>query len=274
MRRKRRTRYTWLPGDGTSVSSGGVTQDVVGFSLQTNLGTGADSALSSGLVTGVIADFPPLEDQTGTSMADELGSEYLLKRIVGKVFVEATQQGIVGTTTTVTLGDQNTALVSCGFFVAPFAYDPTTRQPDINQPVGISGDPHITPYNPNLIQVIREPWIWRRSWLLTPGGSVGAWQFTETQQQLTLGDGQNLGSGTFPSNNTAYPGVLDGPHIDAKTARRVRKHERLWFALQGTLMPEGDTVDPDKFSNFLIRAVVDIRTLGMTRKARNRSSFE
>lgn len=274
MRKRRRTKFTWLPGDGTTVTAGAIQQDVVAFSLQVNLGTGTDSALSSGLVSNVIADFNPPEDTGQTSMADSLGSEYLLKRIVGKVFVEAFQEGIVGQATTFTLGEQNSAIVSCGFFVAPYSYDTATRAPNIGQPIGIEGDPHITPYNPNLVQVIREPWIWRRSWLLTPGGSLGAWDYPGAQHQSTIAADFALGAGTFPSNNTGFPGVLDGPHVDAKTARRIRKHERLWFAMQGTLMPEGSTVDPDKWSAFRIRSVVDVRCLGMTRKAHNRSSFE
>jgi len=283
-RRRRKTKYTWLPSDGTLITSdlgGGNTleQQLLAFSGSFDITSG----ISDGFVSNVIADFPRSnEDSANESLADVIGSEYFLKRIVGKVFVEANVQAI-GQDQFIAPQDAPSFLLTFGFFVAPYAYEatgPTVGLPDIARPVGTlpTADLANAPaYNPQLTGTAREPWIWRRSWLLNPFGNL--WPRTGTvadpfENGIRLNANQQGGAASFPPNNSWYPGVLDGPHIDAKTARRIRKHERLWLAFAGAQYPEGVTLDSDKFQKATMRFVCDVRTLGALRKARNRSSFE
>lgn len=273
MRRRRKTRYNWIPSDGTAVASGAHHQDFQAFSLQINLGTGADSALSGGLVSNILADFNPAEDDAASALGQSMGSEYLLRRIVGKAFVAI---GATTATANPTRGQaaKSTALVTLGFFVAPFGYVEASGDRNISQPIGIEGDPLVTPYNPQLTITNREPWIWRRSWMLNPFGPSPALQVNNAgAPQFIIATDTDNGV-AFPATNTSYGSVLDGPHIDAKTARRIRKHERLWVAMTAAPYPEGSTIDPDVFAAVRVTSTIDVRCLGVLRRAKNRSSFE
>jgi len=286
VRRRRKTRYTWLPADGTLNTKdlgGGNTleQELLAFSGSFQLTAG--NSVSDGFTSSVIADFPRNDDDTtNNSMADTIGSEYFLKRIVGKVFVEANVQG-GGQDQFLAAQDTPSFLVTFGMFVAPYDYQksgPEVGLPDISRPVGTlaSADLVNAPqYNPQLVGTAREPWIWRRSWLLNPFGNLwprGGTVADPFENGIRINANQQGGAASFPPNNAWYPGVLDGPHIDAKTARRIRKHERLWLSFAGCQYPEGSVLDPDHFQNATMRFVLDVRCLGALRKSRNRSSFE
>lgn len=194
-RRTRRPTVAWLPSfpsifagfqpDGNFLQ---FVLDPPGFS-----GAGNDGVTA---VNAITTDAPPEAANEGnTRMAVYEGGGYRLRRIVGKCFAAMDQP--------TGIGRPEALLVTAGFIVLrvdPFTGDPL-RAATAND------------YSPQLFGSERDPWIWRRTWLLgnnaTPTTSNGV--------------------ETFPRNNAEYGSVADGPHIDQKTARTVKTEERLFF---------------------------------------------
>lgn len=163
------------------------------------------AANSNTILTTLVPDYPAdaIRGAGGLpSMADWEGSGYRLRRIVGKLYAGVDQD--VGD------GAQNNypeaAIFTAGFIV--LRVDGTTGAP-LNATPG--------KYDPARTENIQDPWIWRRSWILSNykangvGGPASA--YGQYAQNTSL-----VGAGTH-----------DGPHIDQKTARRVSTEERLFF---------------------------------------------
>lgn len=159
----------------------------------------------------VVADQPQLVEALGQSLASQEKSAYRLRRIVGKIFVEYdTQAGSTFVTGSV--------IVTVGFIILEversLAFQPKSS---------LSTD-----YSAVSLENIADPWIWRRSWI------VGSSSTTSPGAGITR---PLDGSFSFaPQNNfTTYGGgVLDGPHIDAKTSRTVRDEQRLAMVISCT----------------------------------------
>lgn len=168
------------------------------------------------------------------------GQDWFLKRLVGKCTIR-TFKSTAGTT-------WRNAMIAAAFFVAK-AQDDDQEQPDL-QP---------DEYDPLNSQNVRQPWIWRRTWQL----SVGSQTFS------------TFTAAAYPNMNQFGPGVLDGPHIDAKTARRIRREERLWFCVNATGYDDefGNNVDNGVDGSSGIFGELDYRILGQMRKSTNRSTF-
>lgn len=165
-----------------------------------------------------VATFPVTFDRSvdpseaglgGYDLQAFIGNAYFLKRIVGKfracIFGQAT---ITGAVEHVQLG--------VGFFVAredERAADATGGTLPVGwQAVGV-GDPNGLNYDPLNADAINQPWIWRRTWILSDPGATLPDKWTG-----------------FPGNTNAGAGTFDGPHIDAKTKRVVPQDHRLWFS--------------------------------------------
>jgi len=171
---------------------------------QVNVPDGNDSWLNyqQSLVFGsghTISIFPvtfdfPVDPSTAnvatTSMADFVGSAYILKRIVGKAFcVQLAQTETVG---------GGLLMCGAGFFVA---------RADQLTPAAPAGT--LESFDPLSDNNMMEPWIWRRTWLLgNPADSTGI---------------------MAPSSSAWYGSVMDGPHIDSRVKRRINDDDRLWF---------------------------------------------
>lgn len=249
MRRRRRARGTWFPTPGTEAND-------------SILSAGLSSAIivpaTGAVVTGV---FPLTFDEPteggdvglGTPLVSILGDEYFLRRIVGKFNGYINPTGTVGSDIA-----QSTPAVLCtaGFFVA--------RAGDFQDGNALPIGGHLTrDYSPDQPNTIREPWIWRRQWLLADafqakeqargGGWVSAHQF----------------AAALPFSTAEYGSVLDGPHIDAKTRRRVSSDDRLWFAVDCKNFPLGAAFN----IGVTFRFHLDYRIFGSLRKARNRGVF-
>lgn len=246
--RRRKSKYIWLPGLGSPEITDIPESADNGFSFSC-------SAQDRGAIaTSAFALFPILEDtpQEVTStqenvpnIVDFIGTDYVIKRIVGKVFLEALQ---------VAADTPPTAIVTAGFFVA--------RAEDANPVVPIEANnttQAVSNYDPNFVDNIREPWIWRRSWMLSNTGSTNA---------------STNAFRTNRSNNMEYGSIQDGPHIDAKTGRRVRNDERLWFACSARI-PTTDSAEltNDPAISIVVNGYLDVRVLGALRRARNKSNF-
>lgn len=97
--------------------------------------------------------------------------------------------------------------VSLGFFVAR-ASDDEQAQPDL----------YTNEFDPNQLNNVDNPWMFRRTWILKNPQ-------TYVTPELFSNDSD------FPQTTAGYGSVLDGPHIDVKSKRRIKRDERLWCVI-------------------------------------------
>jgi len=264
--RRRRNRGTWFPTLGTDTS------DPDGFNFSGRQFGFTLTGFPQVVITPVVMD-EPLEGEnagTGLTLSDFIGNEYVLQRIVGKVFAARYATLLHNATNQVDRG--KAAIFGCGFFVAR-AQDADTG--DSEQPIGSnSAAERNDNYNPLDIDTVREPWIWRRTWIL---GSAGRDQVNGDLAPTTaflgtqFANSVNLSAAVYPASTALYGSVMDGPHVDSKVKRRVRQDERLFFAVAASLFPFG--LAPDENEPVGIAGTLDLRVFGSLRAARNSSSF-
>lgn len=213
MRRRRKPRVVWLPPDsnnrlGANPAASGLQAGAFDFFLDI-LGPGS---VAGDNVTGYVAvnsDIPPPEFQfsglNAVSLSDIESSGYRLRRVVGKIYVSLFQ-GLTA------IGDIPQVLITVGLIV--LRCDPSGAPLSAATPGS---------YSPAMINSWMDPWIWRRSWMMT--------NFVEAA---------GIGLPAFPETNCNEPGSLDGPHIDAKTARRIGPEERLFLVANAMVAKAGD----------------------------------
>lgn len=255
MRKRRRTRGTWFPNIGTANDD---EDNLQGRFFQINFpgGSGQEIAL-----TPLTFDEPKTDDTLGASdvsLADVIGSEYVLQRIVGKLFIarHAADTVVDGAFTDA----QPAVLVSAGFFVA--RANDSSSGGGVDTPIGSASAAEIRDnYSPLEIDTVREPWIWRRTWILGSQVSSG---------RLTNEPLNSQSARRYPMSTALYGSVADGPHIDSKVKRRVRQDQRLWFSVAACTYPPQTAVDTGQLA---ILGYLDYRLFGSLRKAQNSSAF-
>lgn len=207
MRRRSKPRVVWLPGTNAN-SLGGFNSSTWQLTSTTvGVGTAGQTDTIEIPVTQDGAGSDPLD--TNSTLADIESSGYRLRRIVGKIYCFIAN---TGAPTSALFG------VTAGFMV---------RKVNANGPEdGTSmafqaGSGNI---NPASISTSGDPWIWRRAWMLGNNGTSGT----------TFGDtpAQNFGA--------QYPGPLEGPHVDQKTARIVGPDDRLYLDFNVTRIFDND----------------------------------
>lgn len=259
-RKTRRSRkYTWFPTIGTA-SGPEPTDNFNGRSFSMFVpGDGSTRALVSALVPDAPLEGDEIDYTKGGQLVQALGQEYFLRRIVGKVFIANT------TNWTAPADNSPAVIVGVGFFVARVA-DASAGGPDI--PIGATSPINIVEeYNPLSEDCIREPWIWRRTWVL--GNPLeDAYRSSQAGQGMTVS--QAGGSTRWPGTTAGYGSVADGGHVDAKTGRRVGNDDRLWVAVAARSYALGELPFPE---DSFIDGTFDLRFLGALRKAHNRSTF-
>lgn len=209
-RTSRRPKVVWLPLDinnriqtaGPAID--GANNGAFQFGVTTPSGGGVGG---TGIqVVPIVKDEPQNITGITETLSDLEGSAYRLRRIVGKIFVQPAQIG--GALDP----DQSTSfLVTAGFIIL---------RVDANGAV-LAGS--ATPYDVQALDSARDPWIWRRSWMVSNlEGIIAINAAAPNTKQLV-----------FPTSNVqGYGGgVADGPHIDAKTARVVADEERLFLVV-------------------------------------------
>jgi len=247
-RRKRRNRGTWLQTLGARLDE---TSDSFfnGFSFSMPV----DSTQFYTYIQPVTTDAPSFQGDSvndQTVMGDVIGNEYFLDRIVGKIHLQ-------------TLAGDSLApvLVGAGFFVAQA--DDVTKSIPIGSATALEERSN---YCPIEADTVREPWIWRRTWILGAQGNT-------FYEGLAVGD--PIGTDTafgWPNSNSQYGSVLDGPHIDAKTKRRVGQEDRLWFAVATSYIP--GFVNPGLMEELqTVIGYVDLRLHGALRRSRPSGRF-
>lgn len=212
MRRRNKPRVVWLPPTGAnSIDAAGQScWNFVSVALPT-----PDSAGATGVIeVPIVQDGTPSDPLNATSsLADIELSGYRLRRIVGKLYV------FIGQTSN-TADNEDIYGVTAGLIIR--RTDPSSGG---SLAAAASAATNFTEIDPGEITNSMDPWIWRRSWLLSNG------PFPTTPSG-------NLTNGVFvggihrgPATNygAQYPGPTEGPHIDQKTARIVGPEERLFL---------------------------------------------
>lgn len=254
MRRRRKTRGTWFPNIGTANND---EDNLQGRFFQLNFPGGSEQILA---ISPLTFDEPRTDDTLGASdasLADVIGSEYVLQRIVGKLFIA--RHAALTTVNGSEVDAQPAVLVSAGFFVA--RANDTASGGGINTPIGSASAAEARDnYSPLEVDTVREPWIWRRTWVL--GASpTGPNNLQPANAQSAL---------RYPPSTAWYGSVADGPHIDSKVKRRVRQDQRLWFSVSACTYPPQTAVDTGQLA---VLGYLDYRLFGSLRKAQNSSAF-
>lgn len=181
------------------------------------------------------------------------GQDWLLKSLIGNLFIHVPQ----------TLGSLNwnessywpMLRVGAGFFVAR-ALDSDQASPDLTSD-------EIDPLGGKNIQ---NSWIWRRTWMFDSPNA--AYELNVGSTVETLSTGLTTANWTLPEKN--------GPFFQTKSRRRIKREERLWFAIatQGMARAAGDgdvSGDPEQqpFAAFNL----DYRIFGKMVKGRTSATF-
>lgn len=237
---RRRNRGTWLPVLDTVWQTGapGTTFDgIFQFPGSGPILRGQRIALD---VIPLTYDFTQTnanaDSDVGVSLRDLVeGQEYLLDRVVGKVYCDLTQDAA-----------GSLASVICCAALAVLPVDDDTNASSLE---AVDTDPL-------LAQNSMQPWMWRRTWLL--GNNL-------TTQQYSNGR-------ILPASNTGYGSVAEGTHLDTKgVKRRIRKEQRIFLVLSSYCLEQGEEEDPTVNA---VRWEYDLRLHGSMRKARNQSTFK
>lgn len=242
-RRKRKQRGTWFPVLGNNAGPEGEDLPVAGIYASIPV---PHAGNISTVVSQLTYDTPKEEvanQADGTSLADVIGSAWSLRRIVGKLWCERTTEQ---------LNAMPLIKVGVGFFVARAAGNDDSTTSNLPVGYGSVSDPYDqvrgNNYSPLSMTTQREPWIWRRVWVLGGGVSEG-----------------------IPNINWTAQSALDGPHIDAKTRRIIASDNRLWVAFSAVLIPpqRNESSPLAEYVDFHL----DYRLFGFLRRSRNQGAF-
>jgi len=266
MRRRRRRKVFWFPNLGTVGPTEDADDDDYGLWIQQDLATGQQT--TSTFVTDLTFD-RPIEEDTGSDtlrLSSVVGGEYILRRIVGNCFVSRT-----AATTSAQTANGPPVLVTAGFFVAR-AEDSTQEDVTGRRPIGAETTAELREnYSPASVSTLREPWIWRKRWILgnlLPG--------TANFVSQTLGAFM-----TAPSTNVLYPSKHTDASIDARTIRRVGNDDRLWFVVSARKISTGDWIDVGtspfnpsiEQGPVVVNTHLDYRLLGSLVRPRGKGTF-
>lgn len=233
-RKRRKFRGIWLPPDPYDTVVAGKTtpitnpsQNIIKFSrldMPNAVGLGANVSIP--LVgdwneQNIPGQAPAGAGYPQASLAD-LATGYSLRRVVGKLFLSVEQDNV-------TQEAAGAWVVTAGLIV---------------RRVNNAGEPVEVDQFADAYESARDPWLWRRNWLLQNSGATaaGGWQ-------------QHI----WPGANWNYHSVADGPHVDAKTRRTVKAEERLYMSISAITL---DGTDDQTVTS--LYAVWDFRFFGRT----------
>lgn len=232
-RRRRKYNGVWFPTD----------QDSDWFTL----GIPNDGLNSGAYTLGLVPDIP--YDQQTTSfglpavvgtlglvpggLTLALGTDYILNRIVGKLFVSF----IPDNQTNI-----SSALVKAGIFIDRV----NANGADANSLGGLADAWGM--FNESSVQ---KRWLWRRSW-----------QLSNTAYS------NPLQGGIFPVSNVYCGSAIDGPNLDCKAKARVTYQERLFLRVEAKA--NWFAGFPEESADGALNFVPDIRILAKPVRRNNR----
>lgn len=227
--RRKSPRVIWLPQDNEN-SLG----PAEGSSAYQRFGVDVVGSAGSFAVAEIplVIDAPKDPIPTSNNSLSDIGSSgYRLRRIVGKIFAQTQQQAE---------DIPRTVIVTAGIIVRRVNDGPASL-------AFLTGN--ASTLSPGEIQNTEDPWIWRRSWLLS--NLLATFGLL---QPFTPGEATNFNHG---------PSALDGPHVDQKTARVISQEERLFLDVSSTVV-EGPSSNQSPLANTTI-ITTDLRVLGSLR---------
>lgn len=270
-KRTSRRKFTWFPvvgAAGPAETNDNFAQLIGVFGVPAN---GTTNTVISPVVTDVPMEGDAIDPNAPGQLVQALGQEYFLERIVGKCFLSASAPADDGATQF-----PKTILIGCSFFVA------RANDEDVgggqNTPIGSASLPErVENYSPLSEDCIREPWIWRRTWILSTG-RVPTNQnvfspFTPTVNASLATITPGVFQDGAPTTNIHCGSGMDGPHFDSKSVRRVGNDERLWFVISVRTLDLALNVPGTPTNESFVALVLDYRVLGRLTRARGRSSF-
>lgn len=250
----RKRRGVWLPiigsttADDAAVELEGnlVNQRTANLFTSTAAGTAGEIIWDA---QGITWDFPLAESAVQTSafgsgagyvtLHDMVqGNEYKLLRAVGKNWAWVASAG--GTPAG---GNRLPAVQAASGLIVCRTDDDGTPTTDF------------TFVNPLCSNSAEDPWVWRRIW------NLGAAPNYAGRVDL-VANAWDTGYVDWPTFNWAYGSVLDGPHLDAKTRRRVHRQERLFWvnAIRGISNNMAELTGT--FTTVQVAFTLDIRLFG------------
>jgi len=269
-RRRRRFKGTWLPNIGTvPTDPTNLTSATAGRETVLVWDPAADTQPTVGVIP--LTFDTPQEPDAFTSdipMGYFLNNEYKLVRLVGKLFATPLWNAISNDTNPI-LTNPPAILYTSGFFIAR-AQDELDTNGGADVPIGFATS-FLTSYNPDIPDTIREPWLWRRQWIL---GNNRLLDHLRTNGFTNSGAIDPIWAhAALPPTTANYGSVADGPHIDAKTRRKVGNDDRLWWAQSIQPYPRFGAGSFPYTGVIQLQAHLDYRLFGQTRKGRNRGNF-
>lgn len=251
MRRRfrRKPRVVWLRPTGTVRDPGEAAPGdafeqlgaIVLDSTPVTVGAGGIPTIEIPLVV----DQPPSETFAGAPLSvlqaaglnQTIEYGYRLRRVVGAIHLACSSQDL-------TVQDNNFSgvLVTAGLIVRRVESDTgTALAPGID-------------VNPALITNWSDPWIWRRTWVLTTDANS-----PRDINENILNRLGRFGFTVFPYTTDHYGDIRSGPHVDAKTARRIGPEERLFLDISFIGLPLNQ--GPGVQQTLNVSGVIDLRCL-------------
>lgn len=203
--KRRKATVIWLPSVNASNSGAPQGPTAVQGTIPVPRIGDLSAANTHTTIFALTADYGP-DVQATPSMADYEASGFRLRRIVGKFFAAMRQ-----------VDDETNGATAAGLLGAGLII---LRVDSSGTPLEGGSPNH---YSPLLTPNERDPWIWRRTWILANGaaGHVGL---------STGASGYAFIDGPFNNYELAASSV-DSAHVDQKTARRVGPEERVFLVV-------------------------------------------
>lgn len=236
---RRKPKVVWLPNDRNNrlgvapAAAASGTVSATGIIQTTTTGPIGTSVTEVVPIVGDASQNLGLSGSTVESLADVTQSAYRLRRVVGKIFVSMVQDAAQVPPQPIH------CIVTCGFII--LRTNPVDSLPLLNA----------TAYDAQSLDNIRDPWIWRRSWMLMNQPAFDA---------LAPGSVEQFFNGQR-NNQVGQASAFDGPHVDAKTARIVSDEERLFLVHTTTALSGSEQVSS------IVQTVFDLRILASMRSS-------
>jgi len=239
---RKTTKRGYLAPDARNSQAGEESYHDASFNILTSQVQNQRSLGPTSQVVAVVPDFTFIHSEATqgrqATLADRTsGNSWFLDSIVGQCHIKAYDFSPDE-------GQWNYLQVTAGFFVA--------RSQD-----GDDGsiDLFTEEFDPMNVDNIQNPWIWRRTWILSNPAGTGVMR------------------DDFPIANSEM-GDLSGPAIHTKSKRIIRREHRLWFVISA-MGWNGDSIQSVPLSTQpAVAGILDIRVFGRTIKnIRNGSSF-
>lgn len=241
----------WADGDGGSFHDSGLTNIVE--NVATNKATNGGADLAFGPVIPDYTVFNTGLDTTRTLRDIASGQDWRLRSIVGQISLVVTNGG--DTQVAWNSGSYWKYVQCCVAFFVARAQDGDQSLPDLT----------IDEMDPFIAANSRNPWIWRRTWLL-------ANPFNSQAYTDATGGVSDFHDELYSNRDFGSEG--NGTVIRTKSVRRIKTEERLWYVLAACGWNFGQAeVNGTAGLQPGVGMHADLRVFGQLAPPRGRSTF-